>query len=440
MLVITGGVLPACVATCSLAAILTITSRLKESALKEPLVFSDLALAASFLRYPRFYIGAITLPARIALLGFIAAAMFLLFRMTTSLSARLTGGAIALGGIALFTMLWCRFWSRTMMRTPDLAQDIRSYGLFATLVGYTLRWRNEKDPTHLPPTLSPENGNGFDLLCVIQCESFMDPQDIPGVSPELPNFTRLMRTARQSGHLKINHFGAYTMRSEYGVLFGRCEEQLGFRRYDPYLTARSECSFSLANRLRNLFARRIFLHPHNLHFYGRDRLMPLAGFGELIGPETFDNTTLCGRYVGDAALANKIIQLTNRDKTGGTFLYAVTIENHGPWPGGGKEGVSPLENYKRHLESADRMLSTLDNAFQTSRKRTLLVFFGDHQPSLPGVIAPAHSTRTPYFIQEYSARSPITQQHKDLTPAQLHQSIFDALTHSSNNNANFSQR
>lgn len=80
----------------------------------------------------------------------------------------------------------------------------------------------------------------------------MDPTDLEDVQaiPEMPEFSRLMNTATRSGKYLVNHFGAYTMRSEYGVLFGRDEEALGFRKYDPYLTAKEELSFSLANRLK----------------------------------------------------------------------------------------------------------------------------------------------------------------------------------------------
>lgn len=424
-LTLTGSSRSAAAIVCALGAILVIVSRLKQRVLGEHLVFSDLALATSFLRYPRFYMEAIPLAARIALaLLLIVGAALIVEGVTAALLPRLEGAVTVLAAVALFALVWRLSWHRTLMPSPSLESDVRRFGLFSTLAVYTLRWRHETDPPPLPP-LRDDEVDGFDVVCIVQCESFMDPNDLPGSRPSLPVYERLTRTALRRGHLRLGHFGAYTMRSEYGVLFGRNEGDLGFRRYDPYLTAQGETSLCLAARLKDLFTRRIFLHPHDLRFYERDRLIPAAGFTTLIGPEAFDENALCGTYVGDDALAREIVRLAGESAAQSLFLYAVTIENHGPWSANAEGASSPLDGYKSHMENADKMLKTLDLAFRASGKRTLFAFFGDHQPSLPGAVTPKAPRRTPYFIARYGT-APATQPTPptDLTPAQLHDAIL----------------
>lgn len=63
---------------------------------------------------------------------------------------------------------------------------------------------------------------------IVQCESFTDPVTLFGdPALALPGLERARAMAWQSGRLLVSGFGAYTMRTEYGVLFGLPEEQLG---------------------------------------------------------------------------------------------------------------------------------------------------------------------------------------------------------------------
>jgi hypothetical protein len=104
---------------------------------------------------------------------------------------------------------------------------------------------------------------------------------------ELPGLARARADAWQWGNLNVSGFGAYTMRTEYGLIFGRDEEELGFRRYDPFLTATREVAHALPARLAVRGWRSLFLHPHDLRFYNRHRIMPAAGFAEMVGEEHF---------------------------------------------------------------------------------------------------------------------------------------------------------
>ncbi|KAJ8133789.1 hypothetical protein OY671_012997, partial [Metschnikowia pulcherrima] len=116
------------------------------------------------------------------------------------------------------------------------------------------------------------------------------------------------------------------MRTEYGSLFGRDEEESGFRRFDPFSTAVGEASHALPARSAGRGWRSSFLHPHDRRFYTRHRVMPAAGLAEMVGEGHFAPPSAGeGRYVTDAAMAGTIGD-SARKATEATVLYAVTIE------------------------------------------------------------------------------------------------------------------
>ncbi|WP_231635434.1 sulfatase-like hydrolase/transferase [Novosphingobium sp. ST904] len=218
------------------------------------------------------------------------------------------------------------------------------------------------------------------------------------------------------------------MRTEYGVLFGREEEALGFRRYNPFLTAPGETSYALPARLGAGW-RSIFAHPHDMRFYGRDRIMPAGGFAELVGEDRFAPPTPGeGRYVTDAAMTDEIVALAAAAQ-GPTMIYAVTIENHGPWASDGTPGGADLvPGYLHLVRKGDAMLADLTRRLGELGKPALLVFFGDHRPSIPGAAMPGGDRHTPYVMVRLDAAGravPGDNRRVDLTPAALHRAVLE---------------
>jgi phosphoglycerol transferase MdoB-like AlkP superfamily enzyme len=280
----------------------------------------------------------------------------------------------------------------------------------------------------MPPSAAPE------LVVIIQCESFADPVTLFGdTTLALPGLAAARAQATQWGDMYVSGFGAYTLRTEYAVLFGREEAELGFRRYDPFLTAMSETSYALPHRFGPGW-NSLFLHPHDLRFYGRDRLMPAAGFTRLVGEAGFappgpDD----GRYVTDAAMTDTILQQAAA-ATGPTLAYAVTIENHGPWAPDGSRDGDLVRSYVRLAAHGDAMLTRLIGGIAALKRPALLVFFGDHRPSIPGASVPGGERYTPYVMLSFDRDGEILRgdgKPVDLTAAALHHAILDSALGSS---------
>jgi len=417
--------------TIALVALFAIVSNAKYKMLGEPLLFSDLALFAALFRHPRFYFTAISAWQRVALIIvpfvlLIALAKLFVARM----APHLIGVALLFASVMLLAVRLSVMLRRGNALLPDAEADVQRYGLIATLLLYWLRWRAIADPAAVPslPVRGSKPDGRPELVLVVQCESFADPVELTGdTGLSLAGLDAARGMAWQWGDLAVSGFGAYTMRTEYGVLFGRSEQALGFRRYDPFLTARGETSYALPARLGESGYQSLFVHPHDMRFYGRDQLMPAIGFHQLVGLDGFPPVPAGNRYVDDRTLGNALAGLADKS-TEPTLIYAVTMENHGPWSKDRLTGApGGLGSYLRHLRNSDAMLSALIDRLRGTGRPVLLVFFGDHRPSIPGVTEPGGPRHTPYVMLRFGARGEIlsgANRRVDLTPDALHHAIL----------------
>lgn len=441
ILAASGNPVLAAVFVVALQLVFVIGSNAKRRVLGEPLVFSDLALLGAMAKHPQFYFSVLALWQKVV--GLVALLVLLgvmawMFDPGLAMAAAGTGVALVSGALLALSVR-LEPW-RGLARVPDLDADVRSLGLVPTLLLYWLRWRraraelgqSQADGCLAGRSLADGAGaDGAGIIVVVQCESFADPADLFAQGGALLPELRAARDASlQWGNLHVSGFGAYTMRTEYGVLFGRAEDDLGFLLYDPYLTALEDPATALPARFGAKGWESLFVHPHDMRFYGRDQILPKAGFTQLIGEDAFASPDpRSGRYVSDAQVAAKIIDLA-RAASSPTFIYAVTMENHGPWaPHGDASTSSMVENYNRLVLAGDTMLGRLRRELGTIGKPATLVFFGDHRPTIPGASDPGGDRFTPYVVVrcdegEGAAEAGGASVRVDLTPAQLHRAIL----------------
>lgn len=405
----------------ALVCLYTMVSNAKHAMLGEALVFSDLALLGAVFRHPQFYFSALTRAQKLLLaMAAPVVPLLLWFTREPSLVLHLAGALVFIGCAAAIALLMrLPPWSQ-VASLPDSEGDVLRHGLIPTIILHWLRWRSTRDPVQ-PATL-PHRRTDDEIVIIVQCESFADPVDLLGDEGlALPGLEAARAAAWQQGRLQVHGFGAYTMRTEYGVLFGRSEEELGFRRFDPYLTAKGEGAFALPARLAASGWKSLFLHPHDMRFYNRAEILMAAGFSELVGEDRFDAPGKGeGRYVTDAAITHELLGQA-RNAAEPTLLYAVTIENHGPW--------TDAESYLRLLRHGDAMLRDLMTELSAMQRPATLVFFGDHRPSIPGVTSPDGERHTPYVIVRFDAAGqPIRRANlQDLPPAGLHHAVLNLL-------------
>ncbi|HLF31585.1 MAG TPA: LTA synthase family protein [Xanthomonadales bacterium] len=384
---------------------LVLVNNAKVQALREPFVFQDYEYFTDAIRHPRLYIPFLGWgKAVVALLGFVLA-------VTAGLGLEGVPGnrfivAGQLGGVgvvivvgSMLLVVGCRWRPQVVF---EVNHDVSALGLAASLWCYALAARR------LPAVASPfdflpARREAADLphLIAVQSESFFDPRPLyEGVRRDiLAEFDRLKSSAILHGRLAVPAWGANTVRTEFAFLSGLDEPVLGAHRFNPFhAVTRGWDVPTLASRLKRLGYRTVCIHPYPASFYQRDSVYPRLGFDEFIDLQSFTGARRCGPYVCDTAVASMIADILDQASSP-LFLFAITMENHGPLhlEKAGREDVAelytepPLKGcddltiYLRHLRNADSMIRVLREQLNRCGHPAGLCWFGDHVPIMPGV-------------------------------------------------------
>lgn len=426
--------------------LILMVSNAKYDSLREPFVCADFEYFSDAVRFPRLYLPffGIGKAAGLAVvfIAYLGAGLYFEPR-----AAQAFGGAILLllvgGGLLAL--------GHRSRPEPSFmpAEDLCRWGLVACLWRYFFAARKPVDVAALgSPFVKP----GEDLLksqalpdmISVQSESFFDVRRLfDGVKTDvLTEFDRLCSESLCHGQLQVAAWGANTVRTEFAYLCGVDSPVLGVHRFNPYRVLARKGLPSIASELKRQGYRTICIHPYAASFYGRDTVLPALGFDEFIDVRAFSDSQKAGPFIGDCAVADKIIELLDAPgRTQPLFIHAVTMENHGPlhleqvsaeeiptWFSKPlSEPLRDLGPYVRHIANADRMLGKLRENLSASPCAAGLCFFGDHVPILPNVYTALGEPvgHTDYFI--WSNRSSTTDAARLLPVAQLSQAFIDSI-------------
>ena len=244
-------------------------------------------------------------------------------------------------------------------------------------------------PTKTGPTELKPN------VIIIMNEAFWDPTILPGLTfseDPLPYF-RWIKDDGLPLTLISPVFGGTTANVEFEILTGLSTSFLptGTVPYQQYID-------SPIPSLPDLFKAEGYIttaiHPYHDWFYKRKDVYPRLGFDNFINLDNFDQSAIKGEYIADIAVSKKVVdQIENSDQP--QFIFAVTMQNHGPYPGDrydstginitgeiSPQGIRMLEVYAEGVKDADSSLKYLADYLYASNKPTIIVFTGDHLPYL----------------------------------------------------------
>lgn len=233
-------------------------------------------------------------------------------------------------------------------------------------------------------------------IIVIMNEAFSDLNilgDFSSSEDYIPFVRSLLEGAEntQSGYLGVSVLGGNTANTEFEFLTGGTMAFLpqGSIPYQQYINGEMP---SLASYLKELGYSTIALHPYGATGWHRHQVYPWLGFDSFLSLEDFTSPKQIRKYVSDESDYEKIIQLFEEKEAGKPlFLFNVTMQNHSSYtdaytdftPDVKVEGSDSfaLSQYLSLLKVSDREIEKLVGYFQDQSERTLIVFFGDHQPT-----------------------------------------------------------
>ncbi|SDH63174.1 LTA synthase family protein [Paraburkholderia phenazinium] len=430
MLLASGRVLFSEFVALALVALMAGVSNAKYASLREPFVFTDLSLFSQLFAHPRLYLPFLS-PATVV--AIVVGVAFLVggFLLDTPLASRpLAAASLA----ALVCLSAAYLLAARLPLSLNPVEDQQRHGFFAVFVAYLL---NGLQPATLRafrraledgPFANGAPSSHPDVI-VIQSESFFDARRVDGsITPSiLTHFDVATCESFEYGELSVPAWGANTMRTEFAMLTGLSESRLGYARFYPYAFVRHACS-SLASWFRRAGYQTLAIHPYYADFFGRERVFRLLHLDRFLDIASFAGAPRVGPYVADAAVADAIIRELDAPRDKPAFIFAMTMENHGPLhleavaagegaafhPHGDAAPWRDLTAYLRHLANADAMIATLLAYLRKRRRDTVLCFYGDHVPALPQVFAKlgGEPARSDYFIWRNFGETPARQQNQ----------------------------
>lgn len=235
------------------------------------------------------------------------------------------------------------------------------------------------------------------IICIMN-ESLSDLQTAGSFETNQEYFPFLNSLTENTirGSLCVPVFGSMTCNSEFEFLTG---DSMAFMpsNCSAYQFYVKPGNYSLVSTLKSQGYRTVAMHPYPGENWNRDTCYQNMGFDDFIDETRYHTREFIRNYVSDQCdYENLIWQVESKENpTDRLFLFNVTMQNHGGYEGiydnfpqevwltGSLEGKYPkTDQYLSLMKSSDDALEYLINYFETSSEPTMIVMFGDHQPSV----------------------------------------------------------
>lgn len=233
-------------------------------------------------------------------------------------------------------------------------------------------------------------------IIVVMDEAFSDLSVLGGfdTNTDYMPFVHSLEKGNENtitGYLNTSVCGGNTADTEFEFLTGNTMAFLpvGSIPYQQYIKSKTP---SLASYLKSIGYATYAQHPYYSSGWNRDTVYPLLGFDNLSFMQDYSNQRFVREYISDETSFDKIIE-TYENKPDGqpAFIFNVTMQNHGGYTNtyygfdntvtADKLNNSALDQYLSLIKLTDEDLKNLIEYFSNVDEKTIVVFFGDHQPN-----------------------------------------------------------
>ena len=167
----------------------------------------------------------------------------------------------------------------------------------------------------------------------------------------------------------------------------------------PYKTIlkQTDCE-SIASDLAKIGYGSHVVHNNGGNFYSRANAFSMMGFDSFTSKELMDikEYTPLGSWPTDDILIDETIKALDSTENTPDFVYTITVSGHGDYPtekvlaapdiyvSGAKDEAAnnQWEYYVNMIHRVDKFIGDLTDALEKRGENTIVVFFGDHLPSL----------------------------------------------------------
>ena len=150
---------------------------------------------------------------------------------------------------------------------------------------------------------------------------------------------------------------------------------------------------SLVSQAKDLGYHTIAFHPYLSSGWNRTSVYPWLGFDEVHFQEDVQDPQYIRNYVSNLSDYEQLFRWTE-ESAGPTMIFNVTMQNHSGYSQGwnnlsgdvtvtgGAKPSSITTQYFSLMKESDQAIQALVEHYSQVEEKTLIVFFGDHQPPL----------------------------------------------------------
>lgn len=296
----------------------------------------------------------------------------------------------------------------------------------------------------VPPTNTIVDQSGVDIV-VIQSEAFMDITKIKEMSfSKAPlNYFKKWQKLSQYGEMRVPVNGGMTCNSEFELLTGVRQDAIAYNPYVTLIAPKDDKVNSLPWLLKANGYATTAIHPYERTYFNRDLVYPKLGIDQFVSIEGIKNPKKIGYWISDKTSFDLVsAQLGKSAKN--QFIFNVTVQNHAPFTYKSANDLikitskaiindlerTSLQNYATGLYYTDQSLNAFLEQIKKRSKRTIVIFYGDHQPAKThkSFANMAFFKSKGYYITDYliyDNKDQIKKGRKDLSLIQLRYEIED---------------
>lgn len=273
-------------------------------------------------------------------------------------------------------------------------------------------------------------------IIVIMNESFADLRYLGRLRTDTPYLSFYSKFTRDcfSGRNLVSVLGGGTCNTEFEYLTGLSMLNMpeNCYAYMQHIRGKTE---SMASYLKGFGYQTVAMHPFYEICWKRNSVYTHMGFDDFISGEDMssgqaglyvsadrwekgfgDEVEYIRTLISDSFFYDKVIEQYENKTSDKIFIFGVTVQNHSSYEYEGDdfetdvhikrpEGEYPrAEQYLSLIKDSDEALEKLMDYFSKVDEKTVIVFFGDHQPNVEAELIDALNPDRDQFVNAYLTR------------------------------------
>ncbi|AQP54357.1 hypothetical protein CBF34_01745 [Vagococcus penaei] len=259
----------------------------------------------------------------------------------------------------------------------------------------------------------------------IMAESFSNPnllKDVTVTPNPLVDYQKVATKSTISGQMLSQGYGGGTANIEFEALTGFSMALMSPQMTTPYtmLLPKQKSFPSVVSNLSQQGYQTTAIHPYNTSMYKRKDNYQLLGFETFKSEKTMKHTDKLTpeSYISDESAFNEVLDQLKQQEEKPQFVHLVTMQTHMPYntkyqqsdyQTNVEKNQTSIVNFAQDIAYTSQALASFMKELDELSRPTLVVFWGDHLPSIYPEEVVQVNTQEALHLTEFFVSNPFDQ-------------------------------